>query len=202
MAFYDAIHEKYPNITIIASNTDYLPDPAPEGIWIDNHTYSAPSELVEFFTMWDDADRSIPVFVGEYACKWRDDGSGMPLPEMQGSVAEAVFLIGIERNSDVVKMAAYAPLLQNIEGTQWEVSCRFFSSPYITPILTPATTNSPTSSPSATWITTSSSQQATTSKNSSPHTAAPQSFRPPPTANLGPVSSPLSHSPSRPFPYS
>lgn len=122
MAFYDAIHEQYPNITVIASNTDYLPDPAPEGMWIDYHTYSPPGDLVDFFTMWDDADRNVPVFVGEYACTSRDDGSEMALPEMQGSVAEAVFMIGIERNSDVVKMAAYAPLLQNLEGTQWEVS--------------------------------------------------------------------------------
>lgn len=32
----------------------------------------------------------------------------------QGAVAEAAFMTGIERNSEVVQMAAYAPLLANV----------------------------------------------------------------------------------------
>lgn len=43
-------------------------------------------------------------------------------PIMQTSVAEAVFMIGIERNSDIVKMAAYPPLLEHADGDQWSVS--------------------------------------------------------------------------------
>jgi len=41
---------------------------------------------------------------------------------MIGSVSEAVYMIGMERNSDVVKMASYAPLLQLFNSTQWAVS--------------------------------------------------------------------------------
>lgn len=32
---------------------------------------------------------------------------------MQGAIAEAAFMTGLERNSDVVAMAAYAPLFVN-----------------------------------------------------------------------------------------
>lgn len=33
---------------------------------------------------------------------------------LQGAVAEAAFMTGIERNSQVVQLAAYAPLLANV----------------------------------------------------------------------------------------
>ena len=33
---------------------------------------------------------------------------------VQGAVAEAAFMTGIERNSQVVQLAAYAPLLANV----------------------------------------------------------------------------------------
>ena len=36
-----------------------------------------------------------------------------------GSVAEAIFLIGTERNSDAILGASYAPLLQNLNSYEW-----------------------------------------------------------------------------------
>jgi hypothetical protein len=36
------------------------------------------------------------------------------MPCAQGAVAEAAFMTGIDRNSEVVQMAAYAPLLANV----------------------------------------------------------------------------------------
>ena len=120
LAFYDVIHETYPNLTIIASNVDYLPDPMPENIWVDFHIHSTPDELVDGFDMWDSQDRNIPVVVGEYSSTLRNDGSPIEYPEVQGSVAEAVFLIGAERNSDVVKMASYGYTLQNMEADNHE----------------------------------------------------------------------------------
>lgn len=36
------------------------------------------------------------------------------LLSLQGAVAEAAFMTGVERNSEVVQLAAYAPLLANV----------------------------------------------------------------------------------------
>ncbi|KAK2764246.1 hypothetical protein FQN54_008938 [Arachnomyces sp. PD_36] len=113
--FYDAIHSAYPNLTIITSTSELscLPDPLPEGVWLDYHNYNTPEVLVSQFTQFDTWDRSHPIFIGEYA-RWQVEWS-----DMQSSVAEAVYMIGFERNSDVVKMAAFAPLMQLIDHTQW-----------------------------------------------------------------------------------
>lgn len=115
--FYDAIHQRYPDLIIIASTAEAscLPQTMPNGTWMDYHDYNTPDGLVSQFDMFDNTDRAVPYFIGEYA------QNGVDWPIMQGSVAEAVFMIGLERNSDLVKMACYAPLLQLINSTQWKV---------------------------------------------------------------------------------
>ncbi|KAJ5106074.1 hypothetical protein NUU61_003421 [Penicillium alfredii] len=115
-AFYDAVHKAYPDLTLIASTSEKscLPSSMPKGAWMDYHDYNSPDGLVGQFNYFDNSDRSVPYFIGEYA------QNGVDWPIMQGSVAEAVFMIGLERNSDVVKMAAYAPLLQLTNSTQWK----------------------------------------------------------------------------------
>ncbi|KAE8145187.1 Arabinosidase A [Aspergillus avenaceus] len=115
-AFYDAIHAAYPDLTIIAStdSSSCLPSEIPSGAWVDYHNYNTADDLVKQFSQFDNRDRSVPIFIGEYSCQQDNDW-----PFQQGSVAEAVYMIGIERNSDVVKMAAYAPLLQLVNSTQW-----------------------------------------------------------------------------------
>ncbi|KAK7541754.1 Arabinosidase A [Phyllosticta citricarpa] len=116
--FHDAIKAAYPDMIIIAStnNVDCLPSPFPEGAWQDYHTYATRDDLVGQFNLWDNWNRSIPIFVGEYANR---DSDEQTWPYMAGGVSEAVFLIGIERNSDVIRLAAYAPTLQHVNGTQW-----------------------------------------------------------------------------------
>lgn len=39
-----------------------------------------------------------------------------------GSVAEAVFLVGAERNADKIWGTCFAPLFQNLNNYQWAVS--------------------------------------------------------------------------------
>lgn len=41
-----------------------------------------------------------------------------------GAVSEAIFELGVERNSDRVIGLGYAPLLQNMDGHQWHVSLK------------------------------------------------------------------------------
>jgi len=55
--------------------------------------------------------------VGEYAVT---AGAGnLPTGYLGGSIGEAAFMTGMERNSDVVAMASYAPLFAYVEHTQW-----------------------------------------------------------------------------------
>jgi alpha-N-arabinofuranosidase len=59
---------------------------------------------------------ALPIFVGEWATR-----EGSPTPNFGAALGDAAFLTGLERNSDVVIMAAYAPLLVNVNpgGMQW-----------------------------------------------------------------------------------
>ncbi len=67
---------------------------------------------------YDKTDRSGPkIFVGEWATR-----EGEPTPNLQAALADAAWMTGMERNSDIVIMASYAPLFVNVNpgGMQWE----------------------------------------------------------------------------------
>ncbi|KAE8153093.1 glycoside hydrolase superfamily, partial [Aspergillus avenaceus] len=123
MQIYNTIHSQYPSITIIASTIDELclPVSPPSGILYDYHYYRSPDDLVAMFDLWDNQPRSQPVIVGEYGCRNTSEEEGVFWSFVQASCSEAVHMIGLERNSDIVKMAAYAPLLQHFGYTQWSV---------------------------------------------------------------------------------
>lgn len=112
--FYDAVKAEYPAINLIASGGNWDGGPpwsSPVEI-VDEHYYYSPTEMISFFDKYDSYDRNgYKVFVGEYATKiWGDssrDGS------LEFALAEAVFMAGMERNSDVVVLAAYAPMFAN-----------------------------------------------------------------------------------------
>ncbi|OKL61374.1 putative alpha-L-arabinofuranosidase A [Talaromyces atroroseus] len=118
---YDAIHAQYPNLTLIASTTDSscLPSTLPPGVWTDIHYYETPDEFVSLFNEWDNWSRDRPIFVGEYASTTGNDGSTTYWSNMQGSCSEAVYMIGLERNSDIVKAASFAPVLEHFDLAEW-----------------------------------------------------------------------------------
>ncbi|KAL2879209.1 hypothetical protein SGCOL_005332 [Colletotrichum sp. CLE4] len=115
--FFDAIKEAYPQITVLTSTSDRacLPNPIPEGAWLDFHDYNVPENYINAYEFYDDWDRAHPVFIGEYA-RW-----GVKWSDMRGACSEAVYMMGWERNADVIKLAAYAPTLQNYDPVngQW-----------------------------------------------------------------------------------
>lgn len=125
-SIYNAIHAAYPDITLIASTTDAscLPAKMPDNTWTDIHYYLDPDQFVLQFNEFDSTSRENGngIFVGEYACVTDNSGATTYWTQMQGSCAEAVYMIGMERNSDIVKMASYAPLLEHYNMTQWSVS--------------------------------------------------------------------------------
>lgn len=122
-AFYNAIHALYPSITIIASTAQAscLPSPLPTGAWVDIHHYLSPSAFVGLFNEFDRYPRTAGygVFVGEYANTANDAGATTYWSTVEGATSEAVYMIGLERNSDVVKMASYAPLLEHYDVAEW-----------------------------------------------------------------------------------
>ncbi|KAK1148845.1 hypothetical protein N8T08_008730 [Aspergillus melleus] len=121
---YDAIIREYPHIVIIASTIDKtcLPLTPPPGIMYDHHYYRKPDELVDTFNEWDNWPRSEPIIVGEWGCRNTTEERGVYWSFVQCSCSEAVHMIGMERNADVIKMSAYTPLLQHFGFTQWSVS--------------------------------------------------------------------------------
>ncbi|THV74748.1 putative vacuolar segregation protein [Aureobasidium pullulans] len=126
--FTEAIKAVYPDITIIGSTPTV--DPIPDHISLDYHEYSRPDNFVKEFGLFDHYNRSHPILIGEYAViepnnasmasvDWTSGATRLAFPSWTGSVAEAVFLIGAERNSDFIIGASYAPTLQNLNSFQW-----------------------------------------------------------------------------------
>ncbi|KAI5777416.1 alpha-L-arabinofuranosidase E [Geopyxis carbonaria] len=127
-AFHAAISAAFPALTIIASTDRGLPSPPPAGTWVDIHHYATPDAFVALHTEFDTWPRSLPVLVGEYAVTRTNAGATAWWPSMQAACAEAVYMLGLERNSDVVRMAAYAPLLERLDHQQWVPDLVQFSS--------------------------------------------------------------------------
>ena len=82
---------------------------------MDDHYYDTPEWFMRHANQYDKTDRNGPkVFVGEYAVT-KNCGLG----NLRGAIGEAAFMTGLERNSDVVVMASYAPLLVNLNHRAW-----------------------------------------------------------------------------------
>lgn len=111
--FYDAIKAAYPNLKLIATTrvTSRTPD------LIDDHFYDTPRAMARNSTHYDSYSRAAPkIFVGEWASQ-----EGSPTPNLYAALGDAAWLTGMERNSDVVMLEAYAPLLANVNtgAFQW-----------------------------------------------------------------------------------
>ncbi|MEO7933323.1 MAG: alpha-L-arabinofuranosidase C-terminal domain-containing protein [Chthoniobacterales bacterium] len=122
--FVKAIKAKYPEITLIGNYwaRGYPKEPMPE--IIDIHIYDSPEGFMRSATKFDDYDRKGPkVFMGEYAATKRA-GFG----NLRAALGEAAFMTGLERNADVVTMAAYAPLFTNINHRAWNPNIINFDS--------------------------------------------------------------------------
>lgn len=119
--FRQAIHARYPDITIISDVPDI--HTAPVGM-VDVHKFGVPATFFSAFHLFDKATRPGPkIEVGEYGCN-----SGVGAGTLEGALAEAVFLLGLERNGDVVEMSSSAPLLGNVNDQQWPVALINFDS--------------------------------------------------------------------------
>ena len=114
--FAEALRKKYPQYKLIAT-TPVKVKAGDEPDLIDDHYYKSPAEMFEMVHHYDDAPRTGPkVFVGEWATR-----SGSPTPNFGDALGDAAFMTSMERNSDLIKIASYAPLLVNVNpgAMQW-----------------------------------------------------------------------------------
>jgi alpha-N-arabinofuranosidase len=134
---YDAVKAKHPEITIIGT---VGPGPAGDDFskgWkyadnlnlpiVDEHYYENPKWLKANLNRYDTYDRNrSKVYLGEYA-SWGN--------KLSNAIWEAAYMVGLERNGDVVSMASYAPLLAKKGHTQWRTDMIFFDNTNL--VLTP-----------------------------------------------------------------
>lgn len=112
--FHDAIKAKYPEVRLIANLWNGRPTSRPLDI-LDEHYYNNPQFFCRRAGMYDGYDRKGPaIYVGEYAVT-QQCGKG----NLAAAIGEAAFMTGMERNSDVVIMASYAPLFVHVGWRQW-----------------------------------------------------------------------------------
>ncbi|NMA66926.1 MAG: alpha-L-arabinofuranosidase [Clostridiaceae bacterium] len=110
--FYDVLKKRFPFINFI-SNTHTEKDGLHTDI-VDEHYYNNPEFFAENIHMYDNYDRKGPeIFVGEYAVV---EGR---TANLRCALYESMFLIGLERNQDIVTLSAYAPLFGNINYIGW-----------------------------------------------------------------------------------
>jgi alpha-N-arabinofuranosidase len=113
--FYHAIKAAYPKLQVIA--TARIPNPMQTPDLIDDHFYNTPRAMERTSNQYDSYSRTAPkIFVGEWASQ-----EGRPTPDLNAPLGDAAWLAGLERNSDVVLLEAYAPMLVNVNpgASQW-----------------------------------------------------------------------------------
>ncbi len=86
---------------------------------LDEHYYNEPEWFLSASGRYDAYDREAPtVFVGEFAAKSNTS---------RAAIAEAAYMTSLERNGDVVELAAYAPLFAHNNHTQWTPDLIWFN---------------------------------------------------------------------------
>jgi alpha-L-arabinofuranosidase len=110
--FYDAIRAKYPDLKIIATT----PVRSRNADLVDDHYYRSPRAMAFDGGHYDQTDRNGPhIFVGEWASQ-----EGKPTPDLKAGLADAAWLMGLERDADVVRIESYAPLFVNVNPKAWQ----------------------------------------------------------------------------------
>ena len=146
---YNGIKAAYPDLTLISTafneNPDYNITLPPGSMW-DTHHYEDASYFLDNFNFYDNFQEdtnntNVTVFIGEYSMFQIDTPSGYinfsrPLgihtfyPTLEAAIAEGVYLLGAERNPDVVKMSAYAPSFANLNYEEWTPNLVTFQADY------------------------------------------------------------------------
>lgn len=110
---YKKVKELYPQIKTIAN--EHVEKNGCPAECVDEHFYNTTEFFAERVNYYDDYDRKGPkIFVGEVAVN-----EGNYMGQLYAALGEAAFLMGIEKNQDIVTLASYAPLFENINYRAW-----------------------------------------------------------------------------------
>lgn len=134
---HDALREHHPEITVVGTLGPATFGEDWEKGWafarergvpvVDEHAYKSPAWMLENTRRFDTMDREGPhLYIGEYG-SWRNNG--------RSALAEAAYMIAMERNGDVVRLASYAPLLAKEGHTQWLPDLIYFDNTHVWPTL-------------------------------------------------------------------
>ena len=113
--FREAIEKKYPQLICISSIADaQYPNlkvtSGKKPAIFDEHYYRNSWAMWENASQYDKYDRKGPkIFVGEWATR-----EGAPTTNLNAALGDAAWMVGMERNSDIVIMSCYAPLFVNV----------------------------------------------------------------------------------------
>ena len=139
---YNGLKQAYPNITLISTAYNEASESfgynisLPKGSMWDTHHYEEPTFFLksfDFFDNWQEetGNEDVTVLIGEYSVFQIDTADGVVnytlpddihviFPSMLSAIGEGVYLLGAERNPEVVKMSSYAPSLQNLNHINWD----------------------------------------------------------------------------------
>lgn len=128
--FYNAIKARYPNVHCIGNVESWATDyPSWRNDYpveiVDEHYYRNPKWFADRFDKYDSYDRAAhKVYVGEYAVTSNFGEIG----NLNAALGEAVYMMGMENNSDVVVMNSYAPIFVNENDARWRPDMIRFNS--------------------------------------------------------------------------
>ena len=143
LLFEHEIHKVYPEIKLIGTSGPELDSPRFHEAWkfyrgqedkenfvyaVDEHYYTKPDWFNTHTDYFDKVSRRTKIFFGEYAAHptgWLPMNT-LEGNNLEGALAEAAFLTGMARNSDVVVMTCYAPLFARVGYTQWNPNLIWF----------------------------------------------------------------------------
>lgn len=145
--FEREIHKVYPEIKLIGTAGPELDSTRFQAAWdfyhaheneenfvyaVDEHCYIKPEWLFAHTDYFDKVSRKIKIFFGEYAAHLTDPVKPIPKKAterntLEAALAEAAFMTGMARNSDVVVMTCYAPLLARVGFAQWNPDLIWFN---------------------------------------------------------------------------
>ena len=127
--FYKAIKAKYPQLKIalsswIAGVDQRIIDAAGKIDIVDEHAYKALHWGIENFDSFASYKRQgWDLYIGEFATN-----AGVGRGNVLAMLNDAAYMMSMEKNTDLVKMGSYAPLLENVNDRDWPVNMIHFDS--------------------------------------------------------------------------
>ena len=120
--FADAFRKSWPQLQLVynGGTSDTAPGKEVRNVdLLDEHFYNNADFFYTNQHRYDDVSRqrAYGTYVGEFACS-----AGVGRGNLRAALSEAAFLLGLERNSDLVRMCNYSELLFNINKLNWPVN--------------------------------------------------------------------------------